>query len=221
MNEHTTHIPCLTCGQPTPNGSQRCNNCWEVERRLANYLKSPNGMKFACKHIPVLDDWVDQHPDAWDYSKVLADNDVYVGWEDKMTSDGVTFEQAPPDVCGWGLCWKHGTIHIGPTTETIARKAAALFVSLWLRGISASFCDKLMAGYIWYLKLQEDTSLTFLAEIGFAGPKNRRHFLLSREGLCDKNAFTFRSEETIIDALGPVAANEEIIVTFTKRKKSP
>ena len=41
------------------------------------------------------------------------------------------------------------------TTEIIARKAAALFVSLWLRGVSASFCDKIMSGMIWFWELQE------------------------------------------------------------------
>ncbi len=30
----------------------------------------------------------------------------------------------------------------------LARKAAALFVELWLRGVSASFADKLMEAYI-------------------------------------------------------------------------
>jgi hypothetical protein len=106
--------------------------------------------------LPLLDDWVDGHPDAWDYEAVLRDNEVLVEWCNQLTSDGETFTLAPPNLCGWGFYWKHGAIHIGQTlTPVIARKAAALFVSLWLRGVSASFCDKLMDGYIIFLERQE------------------------------------------------------------------
>jgi len=36
-------VPCETCGDPTPMvgssaGTKRCNDCWEVEGRLARYL---------------------------------------------------------------------------------------------------------------------------------------------------------------------------------------
>jgi hypothetical protein len=32
-------VPCATCGEPTPmRGTERCNNCWEVEHRLEGYL---------------------------------------------------------------------------------------------------------------------------------------------------------------------------------------
>lgn len=37
------HIPkekCETCGDPTYPDSKLCNNCWEVEHRLDDYLKS-------------------------------------------------------------------------------------------------------------------------------------------------------------------------------------
>ncbi len=43
-------------------------------------------------------------------------------------------------------------------------------------------------------------------------------FRLTREGLCMQEEFTFALEERITDALAP-AAGEEIIVTFTKRKR--
>jgi hypothetical protein len=133
-------IPCETCGKPTVyTGTRRCNNCWEVEGRLPTYMQSPGGQDFVREHLPKLDDRKDGHADAWDYEAVLRENNVSVEWCDKLTSDGVTFTEAPPDLCGWTFCWKHGSIHIGRTTEPIARKAAALFVSLWLRGVSASF----------------------------------------------------------------------------------
>jgi hypothetical protein len=89
-----------------------------------------------------LDDWVNGKPDAWDYEGILLERDVTVKkWDDED---------------GWGLAWKYGTIYIGEVSEVIAKKAAAVFVSLWLMGVSASFADKLMTGYIMYLELQED-----------------------------------------------------------------
>ena len=39
---------CSTCGRDAINeDSDRCNLCWEVERRLRDYIKSPGGMAFA------------------------------------------------------------------------------------------------------------------------------------------------------------------------------
>jgi hypothetical protein len=94
---------------------------------------------------PLLDDWVESRPDAWDYDAILREYEVSVEWR---RAGGY-----------WWFSWKHGCIHIGQTTEIIARKAAALFVSLWLRNVSASFCDKLMDGFICYLERQEQLGL--------------------------------------------------------------
>jgi len=34
-------IPCETCGTPTRmTGTKRCDGCWEVEHRLAAYLRT-------------------------------------------------------------------------------------------------------------------------------------------------------------------------------------
>ncbi len=90
--------------------------------------------------IKILDDWVDGKPDAWDYEAVLKERDVIVEYS----------------ILGWCFSWEHGSIGIGNTTEVIARKAAALFVSLWLRNVSASFCSKLMSGYIIILEREEE-----------------------------------------------------------------
>jgi len=83
-----------------------------------------------------LEDWVDGVPDAWDYEAVLRDHNVRVIFE----GDGE----------GWSLCWDQGVMHIGlaHVDQDLARRAAALFVELWLRGVSASFADKLMDAYI-------------------------------------------------------------------------
>ena len=216
-------IPCGTCGKPSPfdEGGEhtRCTNCWEVEKRLEDYLKSPGGMAFVRQMLPTLDDWVDGKPDAWDYEAVLSENHVTVEWDDKVVDSEGTISQAPPGLCGWAFSWKHGAIYIGQTTETIARKAAALFVELWKRGVSASFCDKLMDGFIVYLERQENKSLTFLAEIESGWITGNKHFRVTRAGLCRQACLISETQDKIIAALGPVAEDEEIIVTFTKRKK--
>ena len=200
---------CEICGTPTPfDATKRCHNCWEVEHRLEAYLKNPLGLDNVRRLIPKLDDWVED----W-HETALRDNGVTVEWDDKVWDDEGCPQEAPPDLVGWSFGWKHGAIFIGRTTETIARKAAALFVELWLRGVSASFCDKLMDGFITYLERQENKSLTFLAEV------ESDCFFLTRNGFCDGEMFGCRLEEKIIKALGPVAKDEEIIVTFTKRPK--
>jgi hypothetical protein len=218
MNEtaHRNMIPCEICKCPTATTTtKRCDNCWEVEKRLPAFLGCSGGQTVVRQMLPLLDDW-----DVWDYEAVLRENDVSIEWCHQITSDGVTYTEAPPDLCGWGFSWKHGCIHIGHNTETIARKAAALFVSLWLRGFSASFADKLMDEYIVYLQRQENKSLTFLAKVL---PRDLSsewcYFQLTREGVCEKAPINYVLEEKIIDALGKPNNNEEIIVTFAKRKK--
>lgn len=40
-------VPCESCGLPTTyTGTKRCNGCWEVESRLAEYLRSERGRAF-------------------------------------------------------------------------------------------------------------------------------------------------------------------------------
>jgi len=84
-----------------------------------------------------LDDWNDN----WDYEAVLREHDVTVETLGKR---------------GYQLCWKQGFMHVPTDNEIHARKAAALFVELWLRGVSASFADKLMDGYLSHLEIQDD-----------------------------------------------------------------
>ena len=75
-------------------------------------MSDAKGADFIRSQMPLLDDWVDGHPDAWDYEAVLADNQVTVEWCDQMTSDSVTFKRMPPDLCGWGFYWPHGFIRV-------------------------------------------------------------------------------------------------------------
>lgn len=219
MNEPPTTVTCETCGRPMIyTGTKRCDLCWNVERNLAAYLKSPGGQQFARKAMPLLDDWADGEPDAFDYEAILRENEVTVEWGHQNTSDGVTFSKLPPALCGWGFYWKHGAIHIGQTAEIIARKAAALFVSLWLRGVSASLCDKLMDGFIVHLERQEGKSLTCLAEIERRDTGHFDWMLLTREGMFTRRPLDEHAQRRIIGALDP-QPDEEIIVTFSTRKK--
>jgi len=173
-------------------------------------------LAFARKAMPLLDDWVDGHPDAWDYDAVLRENDVQVEWCDTMI-DGEGIEHRAGEFAGWSMSWKHGVIFVGRVSETIARKAAALFVSLWLRGVPASFCDKLMAGFIMFLERQENTRLTFLAEIDHS-EEGGDYFRITHKGLCTRRHFGYGTDSAIIAALGTPKPGEEIIITFTKRK---
>lgn len=51
MSEPET-VPCATCGEPTAFlGTKRCNNCWEIERRLYHYLKSEKGRDFVQRSL--------------------------------------------------------------------------------------------------------------------------------------------------------------------------
>lgn len=92
-----------------------------------------------CGHLThKLDDWVDNVPDAWDYEAVLSEHSVTVEKLDR----------------GHQLCWEQGFMHIATDSEIHAHKAAALFIELWLRGVSASFADKLIDGYLFHLEIQ-------------------------------------------------------------------
>ena len=89
-----------------------------------------------------LSDWVDGKPDAWDYMAVLIDNKAEVNYEPEF---------------GWSVGWAHGCMGLGPTDYVTAHKAAALFVELWLRGVSASFADKIVQGFIMWEEFQNET----------------------------------------------------------------
>ena len=48
-------VPCAVCGKPSSPVDCRCDNCWEVERRLASYTGNPAGRAWveAMLHPPV------------------------------------------------------------------------------------------------------------------------------------------------------------------------
>jgi hypothetical protein len=216
MDEPT--VPCEICGDPTIfTGTKRCCRCWEVEARLKGYLANAKGQAYARGKMPLLDDWVDGEPDAWDYEAVLRDNKVKVVWDDTIVDcDGNPTKVSCDWLKGWSLTWKHGVIFIGNISETMARKAAALYVSLWLRGVSASFADKLMDGYIYFLLYQETATLCFLGTIDY-GVKGPFRFRLTREGMMERKPLEAAQKEIL--AMLNVQPDEEVLVRFEKRKK--
>jgi ribosomal protein L37E len=227
MNQPEETMPCKRCGRPTPYlGTQLCDSCWQVEGRLQHYLKSESARAEVKRFLEglgvreiTLDDWVDGVPDAWDYRKVLAENDVEIHWNDHSIDGEGLIESLPADYQNFSLSWKHGTMSIGQVCLEHALKAAALFVELWKRGVSASFADHLMDGYLMWLDLQEGKRLSFLAEIYHDPDLRIDSFELTREGLCTKESF-FWATPKIIKELD-VQPDEEIICTFSKRKKAP
>ena len=133
---------CKTCGRSIQPEFSRCVCCSEVERFLPTYVSNPKGLDFIRNHVPLLEDWVDGVPDAWDYEAVLIKHEAIV-----VVSE--------PAEHGWTVVWRNGCMGIGANNEVHARKAAALFIELWLRGVSASFADKIMDGYLYYLEACE------------------------------------------------------------------
>ena len=204
------------------------------KRNLVEYLVLLGRIrpKRSANWMPKLDDWRDGHPDAWDYeARAARETRVTVDWDDQLTSDGKTFEPAPPDLCGWDFSWKHGKrLHIGQTSETNARKAAApLHKPLAAERSVLRSATSSMDGYICFLERQEDTSLTFSWPRPTSYSYGEPFFRLTRENLCTRElVWTEGSTDPrpmswrirIIKAPGPVADNEEIICTFTKRRKS-
>ncbi len=179
------------------------------------------------KGHPILDDWHKETSDGkyhpgWDYEAVLRDKGVTVSWGHEMVDGEGTVSECPPELCGWGFSWKHGAIHVGQTSEEIARKAAALFVSLWTLGVSASFCDKLMDGYIVYLERQEGTSVTFLAEAVRSDGDVFSHLVVTRESRdidCKQECLSSSPlQEQIVRKLA-LAEGDDMLVTFFKRKR--
>lgn len=199
---------CETCGELVALSlvSRRCTNCYEVESRLEEYLQSPGGQKWARDKMPLMDDWVDGHPDAWDYETVLAENEVKVEWCAALV-DSEGNVRKNDCFSGWSLSWREGFIGIGDTTEEIAKKAGALFISLWLRGVSASFADKLMDGFIVYLERQEGITKGVMVNIGY------------RMGHLNLCFGSYTKEDQLLREFG-LKEGDRVGVTLSKRGKN-
>lgn len=87
----------------------------------------------------------------WDSEEVLRDNNVTVEWSDVVVNgDGV--ESPNPWGGEWSLCWDHGFMGLGvfgKQYEEIARIGAALFVTLWLKGVPTHIASRLVGDYVY------------------------------------------------------------------------
>jgi hypothetical protein len=56
-------MECKTCGAPgdCDGTCDRCANCWEVEKRLADYIKSDNGKRFVALTLNNAGRWRKMH----------------------------------------------------------------------------------------------------------------------------------------------------------------
>jgi len=132
-------MKCNICGRGGEMVGKVCSACYAVQYRLETYMATPEGLRHVCKLLPKVDDWLDD----WNYEAVLKDNDVLV----------VSTEVGGDDM--WSLSWSHGVIGMGNVrNQEIARKGAAMFVTLYLRGFSTSLSDNLMDGYMTFLERQ-------------------------------------------------------------------
>jgi hypothetical protein len=201
-----TNVPCDMLIGPCACGAWHTETEDWVQEYLAKY-----------KAIIIGTDKLDDYPE-FDYETILERYNVKVAWWDQSVDLAGNIYNDPPDLCGWGFSDKHGFIFIGRVTEEIARKAAAIWTALWYRGVSASLCCRLMEGYIGHLEAQENKRLTFLVEYAHAQDCDKHCLRFTREGFCTDSRMALTLQHRILNHLGPVAEDEEIICTFTKRK---
>ncbi len=109
----------------------------------------------------------------FDPQEILAQNNVEVTWWDSVVDDyGIVKKEGA--VKGWGLSWKHGAIYIGPCLKHKAIEGAAIFVLLWLKGVSAQMATQLIIAYA-FIESYHDAIETYSGFIN-----NIEHFC--REG---------------------------------------
>lgn len=85
-----------------------------------------------------------------DFEKILQWGNVEVKYNDKFVgSDGEVTSH--PELASWVMSWGHGVISfdsLDKDEEHLARKAAALFVYLWCKGVDAMYADRCAAAYV-------------------------------------------------------------------------
>jgi hypothetical protein len=84
--------------------------------------------------------------DNWDYKAILCKHGAVIDFEEDM----FIFERGNLSIRKEPLVtlnWNHKSVCIGRMGFDGALRAAALYIELYNRGISASLCEKLMRGY--------------------------------------------------------------------------
>jgi len=91
--------------------------------------------------MPLLDDWVDGKPDAWDYNGVLTENNVTVEWCDTLVDDDDN-ESPAGACCGFGpqipRRWPRPTIGPRQPRRAGAANRRIIRMTQWPRSRSSS-----------------------------------------------------------------------------------
>lgn len=90
--------------------------------------------------------------DDFDYEPILQWADAKVV-KNKLPPKMKKGKLAYLDNC-YSLVWKHGVIGFDIEDEQKSRKAAALFIYLWTRGIGAAFAERCATAYVLSYKIE-------------------------------------------------------------------
>lgn len=116
------------------------------ERCLQNRLNAMAKQLEAAKDKPLnIPDFDDDN-----YEEILKAAEATVEYSDEFV-DGNDKVTHLPEFGHWSLCWKHGFIGfdaIEKDNEVDAKKAAALFIYLWSKGVRASIADRAAEAYV-------------------------------------------------------------------------
>lgn len=119
-----------------------------LQNRLNAMSKQLEESKEKELNIPVFDDD--------NYEDILKAADATVEYSDEF-ADGHGKVTNIPEWGHWSLCWKYGFIGFDSITkddEVTAKKAAALFIYLWSKGVTASVADKASEAYVQYWNIR-------------------------------------------------------------------
>lgn len=88
--------------------------------------------------------------DDFDSEPILKWGEASVEWCDEFVN-GLGEKKKIEEFEHWSLGWKHGVIGfdgLGKDDEVKARKAGALFIYLWTRGVSPDIAERCAVSYV-------------------------------------------------------------------------
>ena len=124
------------------------------ERCLQNRLNAMAKQLGSAKDKPMnIPDFNDDN-----YEEILKAADATVEYSDEFV-DGHNNVSHIPEFGHWSLMWKYGLIgfesmSIKKEDEIVARKAAALFIYLWNKGVAADIADRAAEAYVQYWNIR-------------------------------------------------------------------
>jgi hypothetical protein len=96
--------------------------------------------------------------DHFDPDKILSWAKAEVIYEDTFTNRKTGITEKNEKYASWTLFWEHGFIGFDAINkkedEVIAKRASAMFIYLWCKGVSASIADSCASLYARYVELR-------------------------------------------------------------------